>query len=844
MKVKTIIIVMLLLAGLKTVQAEVEFHLLWQAPGNVTGMDVSDLNEDGLQEILLATGYSYEKMINTPIGPSTALICEGLVSQFEPDGGLVWEKKLCKNDAASDPCYSNGCISYVYADTICTTTRKLIFVGCCYCGNSSVVRVYDTSGELLYELYDDDGAGNPIPFSGCIRAILADDIDADNCKEVIVATNLELFLYDTDCITCTIPPLPTYRTIDLPLANRPSGTIFDIIVVNFDDEALPTKEIVVAADEVTVYEHNLQLKWKYEIDTSRPVRALYAFDLDSDTAAHEIDQDPDLEPELIVGESWYVYVLDNMEQGNTNPADDQPDLKWEYSTSPYDVTAVYADKFSTPRSIMAGAATLVYVLDYNGSLLKNFNVSTEVRKLDAGDFDKNGQKELVVFSNNSISVFSTEGVLWTSSNFQGFYLIGEVLDVGLDGYPEMVGAYTLGLYVIGVKEVKLQKDSEADQLFNKAKELKDKGSLIEAMVYFEQARIKYEEAGNTFMAIQCQKLILECEKFMDTDRIVAAAVEELRNYDYEEAGYLFGQAADLYARVGNKNKMTQMRVLKETSEKLSEGYTTLLEAHALLIEEEWSKAGAEAVWARRSFEDVSSVFLTMSIESLYETLELEISAKIRECDEVKELSDKFIEAEALMEEANQNAADAERFFMNQQYSEARYAHEQTRDSYVKAAQVFDEIQIALGKRADGFRRDIADIEGKIKTLEESELYQTYGDVQTTQTIVTLQEKKTAYGELIDEYEELAESMEKKANECREKATRASNKAAESYSTWDRFLEYGKDALQPPASLAVGLACLIVVLIGVAAGKGRYVALGFLVLILIFLGVSALHFWGI
>lgn len=841
MKMK--IIVLMLLLGLGTVKAEIEFHLEWQVSGTLTDMYVSDLNEDGFSEILLATGQSHEKMLNTPTGPATAMVCEGVVSQFEPDGTLIWEEKLCKNSAASDPCYSDGCISAVYADSICITTSKLIFVGCCYCGTSSILRVYNAQGALLQELYYGlDLLGNPIPIPGCIRKILASDIDADNCKEIIVATNLELFIYDTDCFTCTIPTIPALRTVDLPVAARPSGMIYDFIVVNFDDDPNLTKEIVVAANEVTVYEHDLTLKWKYEIDPARPVRAVYAYDVDSDTAAHTIDQDPDLDPELIVGESWYIYVLDNIEYNNTNPADDDPNLKWEYSTSPYDVNTVYAGKFIGPRNVMGGSASLVHILDYNGTVLQTFNAPNEVRKLDTADFDKDGQNELIVFSNNYISVYSTTDIVWNSSNFQGSYIRGMVQDINLDGYTEIVAGYELGLYVVGVEELKAAVDSEADQLYDSGKTLMEKGNLVEAIIYFEQARAKYEEAENTFMVIQCQKQISECEKFMDTDRVTAAALEELRNYGYEQASYLFGEAANLYSKVGDKSKMSQMRVLKEASEKLWQAHTTLEEAHYLLLSKKYAEASVEATWAQHSFDDVSNLFLTISLDSVYETLKLEISARIRECDEITTLCSQIIEAENLKEEADQYNQDADRVFKNKQYSEARYSYQQAQDSYTEAAQALDEIQIALGKRQDSFRRDIQDIERKIKTLEQSDIYKTYGDTETVTAISTLQERITVYEDLIDEYEDLAEWMGREARNCRTKAATVSSLGGQSYSFSDMFFEYTRDILQPPTSFAVGLALLIVALVGLAVGKGRYVALAFLVLVLIFLAVSAFHLW--
>lgn len=838
MRVK--IAVVLLLLGLSMVRAEIQFHVAWQVSGDVIDVHVTDLNGDGYKEVLLGTGHSYEKVLGTPTGSVTAVICEGTLSQYGYNGALLWEKKVCKNSAASDPCYSDGCISAVYADNICTTTSKLLFTGCCYCGTSSIIRVHNANGVLLQELYDDDGAGNPVNIPGCVRKILVEDIDADNCKEIIAVTNLELFIYDTDCTTCTIPTLPTYRTRDLILADRPSGMIYDVIVMNFDDDPNPTKEIVVAADEVTVYEHDLTVKWKYEIDTARPVKAVHAFDIDSDTAAHEIDQDPDLEPELIVGESWYIYVLDNLEYGDTDPTNDDPDLKWEYSTSPYDVNTVAAGAFLGPRNVMGGSASLVYILDYNGGLLQTFSAPNEVRKVIPADFDKDRQNELTVFCNNYVSVFSSTGIVWSSGDFQGSFIDGTVTDMNLDGTPEIVTGYELGLYAVSVGELESKTSSEADNLYDSAKTLMEERDFVRAVVLFEQARGKYEKAGNTFMTIQCQKRISECEKFMDTDRLVAAALEELRNYGYENAGYLFGEAADLYAKMGDKSKMSQMRVLKEASEKLWQAYTMLEEAHYLLLSSEYTRAGVEATWANHSFEDVSTLFLTMSLDSLYGTLKLDISARIRECDEVIQLSAQLAEADTVKEKADQHAQDADRFFKTQQYAEARYAYEQAQTLYTTAAQALDEIQIALGKRADSFRRDIADVEGKINTLETSELYKTYEDIETSHIVSRLEEKKAVYNDLIDEYEDFAESVGRNARDCRSKAEKTFNQASQSYSFEDEFFAYTRTLLQPPTSIAVGLACLIVALVGLAAGKGRYIALVFLVLILIFLGVSALQ----
>ena len=401
-----------------------------------------------------------------------------------------------------------------------------------------------------------------------------------------------------------------------------------------------------------------------------------------------------------------------------------------------------------------------------------------------------------------------------------------------------MAGYTLGLYTVSVGELEAKKGSEADTLYESAKELMDKEDFVRAVVLFEQARTKYEETQNTFMDIQCQKRIIECEKFMDTDRLVAAALEELRNYGYENAGYLFSEAANLFAKMGDKSKMSQMRVLQEASETLWEAHTTLEEAHYLLLDTHYAQAGVEATWAANSFEDVSSLFLTMSLDSLYETLKLELSTRIRECEEVIKISDQLVEADTLRETADQHAHDADQYFKTQQYAKARYAYEQAQTLYTGTAKTFDEIQLALGKRADSFRRDIDDIERKINTLETSELYQTYEDIETAHIVSQLEEKKSVYNDLIDEYEDIAESIGRTARDCRSKAEKTYNQASQSYSFEDEFFEYARTLLQPPASIAIGLACLIVALLGLAAGKGRYIALVFLVLILIFLGVSA------
>jgi tetratricopeptide (TPR) repeat protein len=835
MKMKITII--LLLLTLSLVCAEVEFHLIWQVPGTLTDITISDLNEDGFHEILMSTGSSTEKVMNTPTGPSIAMVCEGTVSQYSSDGTLVWEKNVCKNSAATDPCYSNGCISTLSASNICTTTTQYILTGCCYCGTSSILRIYNSQGSLIQELYNDDGLGNPVPISGCIRKILAADIDADNCKEIIATTNLQLFIWDTDCTDCTIPTLPTYRTIDLPVAQRPSGTIYDVIVVNFDDDSIPTKEIVVAADEVTVYEHDFTLKWKYEIDASRPVRALAAYDLDSDTEAHAIDQDPDLDIELVVGESWYIYVLDNNEQNNTNPADDTPNLKWEHSTSPYDVNAVFAGAYVGKRNVVGGSATTVYVLDYNGTVLTTINAPSEVRWLDTADFDKDGQPELVTFCNGYVAVFSQEEMVWISENLQGTFIRGDALDTNLDGFPEIVAGYSTGLYVMGVQELTSTTDSEADQLYNMGKTLFDKGDLVNAVIYFEQARIKYEEAGNSFMAIQSQKKITECEKFMDTDRIVNAAMEELRNMGYERASYLFGEAADLYSRVGDKNKMSQMRILKEASGKLWQAHETLLEAHRLLLEEQYTEASVEAEWARHSYEDVSNLFLTLSVNSVYETLKLEISSKMRECDEISHICDQFLELESQLEQAESHHRDGDRSFSNELYAQAKSSYQQAANHYSGAAQGYEELHISLGKRVDGFQRAISDIDDKILILEESDIFESYQDMETSEIISNLQVQKAVYNDLIDEYEDLAGSVERTSRDCRNRASTTSNLSEQSYSFGEQIIEYGAGMLKPPTGIAVGLGLLIITLIGVAVGKGKYIALVLVILIMIFVGIT-------
>lgn len=841
------IVILLFLMGLVGVNAEITFHILWEASGNVTDIYVRDLTQDGYKEILLGTGESYETMVTTEKGSTTAIVCEGSVFQYEANGNLVWEKLLCKNSASKDPCYNNGCISALHADNICTTTSPLIFVGCCYCGTSSVIRVYNTEGVLIQELYDNyDASGNPVYIQGCVRKIITSDIDADNCKEIIVATNLDLFIYDPndiDCQTCTIPDIPNIRLPLPPNPDRPGGMIYDVIVVNFDDDPDPTKEIVVASEEVLVYENNLTLKWRYQIDPAHPVTSIYAYDLDSDTAAHTIDQDPDLEPELVVGESWYIYVLDNIEYGDTDPTNDDPDLKWEFSTSPYDVNTVHAGKFIQPRTVMGGSASLVYVIDYNGELLKTFNAPNEVRNLDLADFDMDGQNELVVFSNNYVSVFSTTKKIWTSQYIQGNYIDGVVADLNLDGYPEIVVGYASGIYVMGVGELESKTSSEADALFSSGKDLMDEGEFVRAVIYFEQARTKYQESGETFMTIQCQKKITECEKFMDIDRIVATAMEELRNFGYDEASYLFEEAANLYARINDRSKMSQMRVLQEASQKLWEAHDTLGEAHYMMLDEKWSEAKVEATWARHSFEDVSNVFLTMSLDSMYETLKLEILDRIRECDDVAQLCDQLIEASDYREKADEYARKGDQYFFNQQYTDARQLYEQAETAYAEAADLFDDIQVALGREANQFRREIDDIDHKIETLETSEIYETYEDIQTAQAVAGLKERKSEYQDLIKAYGDYAESVGRLARESRSKGSSVSIQIDQSYTLGDKFFEYIREVLQPPTSIAVGLACLIVALIGLAAGKGRYIALVFLILVLIFLGVSALHVTG-
>ena len=390
---------------------------------------------------------------------------------------------------------------------------------------------------------------------------------------------------------------------------------------------------------------------------------------------------------------------------------------------------------------------------------------------------------------------------------------------------------------MGVEELTSATDSEADLLYETGKTLFDKGDLVNAVIYFEQARIKYEEAGNTFMVIQSQKKITECEKFMDTDRVVTAAMEELRNYGYERASYLFGEAADLYSRVGEKSKMSQMRVLKEASEKLWQAHETLIDAHALLLDKKYTEASVEAGWARYAFEDVSTLFLTMSLDSLYETLKLEISSKMRECDEISDICTRFTTIESQIAAAENHYRDGNRFYSNEIYAQAKSSFDQSSELYLSAATDCDELQISLGKRADGFRRVISDIDNKIKILEQSDIYESYQDLETSQIIGTLQERKGVYEGLIDEYEDLAESVGRTARDCRNQASMGSTLSQQSYSFGEQVIEYGQSILRPPTGIAVGLGLLIVALIGVAVGKGKYVALVLVILIMIFVGIT-------
>ncbi|MFQ6087753.1 MAG: hypothetical protein ACE5K0_02480 [Candidatus Methanofastidiosia archaeon] len=779
--------ILLLVVALVASQTEL-FSLIWIYPSGdfeIKDIYTYDIDSDKKFETIVGLSKTYVKNVQIPDDPTTPedesgfgemKLCEGIVSVLDEEGEIIWTETpgdVFSPDDPFDPspCAEDGCVTVIHSDDLCGTGGSLVFVGVTYCENTtSYVVVLDSNGKNVSTA---NGYLRLGPMSGSILKIITSDLNADNCKDLIVATTTTVHVFYTGCPACTLSKTPDW-------SYTPGGIIYDVEVVDLDDEDLPLKEIVIGADKVHVLEHNGSVKWIYEIDPNLPVKALYIYDLDSNLPA---DPDSDLEPEIIVGESWYIYVLDDLAlpqnpliqlnlvsgvsgtlvtvygsgfganeenivlyfdtlpvaptpvmlepipptlsgtiagsvkaDGNGNftatfsvpssvgtvsvgpstyivdaggaltsaasvpdiafkipasgptlnlypysgdvsdvitvigknffPGEDvtitydddplnppaptaltltpvfptqsgsapgtvksdingtfqarfqipalpvgyyfidasqastpassvpdeilkipsdalfpippmptKPNLKWKYETPPSEVRVIYAGNFISSRNVVVASHYSVYVLDSGGSLLLKFDNKQAVSGLKLKDLTKDGFNELIVSSNNYLSVYNTLG-----ESIWNFDLVDNSVktlaeDLNLDGFPEIVSGFSRSVYTFATG---ITGTLSAHEALSKGKLAFGLSKYQDALTYLLTALTKFKELGDTQKVQEVEALIAKAEKYLDAADVLKEADELFSQKKYEKAKSKYGEAKSLYLNLAEISKVSEI----------------------------------------------------------------------------------------------------------------------------------------------------------------------------------------------------------------------------------------------------------------------------------------------
>ncbi|MEA1992905.1 MAG: VCBS repeat-containing protein [Euryarchaeota archaeon] len=451
----------------------------YQTKEKVYDFQIMDYNGDGKEEIAIGSDFLYIVDFDG-----------NLLKKFEyPALGFDFSKVFLVSSFALGGKDSGYLIDY-YGNlkAECIIDGDLKF---------SLIRDIDSDArkEMIFatenEIYLFYRNGNPkhsrsIPE---IKKIESEDIDGDGNLEVIVAAD-KFYVLDKDFNTLW------YCCTDTN----------DFLLHDFDGDGL--KEIVIAGDELRFYKKNGLMYWKIPLD--KEAVDVFLGDYNSDGT-----------DDIVVLDKYAIAAYDK-----------EGTKIWEfgYPTSK-DLKTVYIGDLDGDETneIILGAGNHIAVLQGEETLAQYSTTYTndEIFKIHARDLNGDGKKEILASSWRFLNVFTYEKQEPKEE---------EKEEEETEEKEE--------------EEVDLEaKKEQAQSLYNNAGDLFNNKEYTKAKDNFVQAKSLYEEIGDTDMTDVCDIFISKAYKGINGGKHWDSANEKEKNEDYEGAIEEYEKAKEFYVEV-------------------------------------------------------------------------------------------------------------------------------------------------------------------------------------------------------------------------------------------------------------------------------------------------------
>ena len=433
------------------------------------------------------------------------LFLASLASSSELSMGLKWEKEL------DDPVTAVE-IADIDGDgkkEIVAAMSETRFIAGMLAGSGKIY-VLDLDGNILNESSALIGPPSDI--------LVVDDLDANGTSEIILGIYSHSHVLDSGCKLMFKPYVGKGRIIE------------SVKTADLDGDGL--KEIVITAvsdnqnqNGVYVFDNTGKRKW-----TKGTKGRSYSFAI--------ADLNNDGRPEVVVGttlgngpissSTGYISVLNSsggeifnnrMERGGivsvavadldndgtgeilagSWPAlsvfDHEGNSKWNYTTGGRVNALTAQDLNNDGNKEVIIASNDVYVLDNEGKLLCENSAGSEVYALEIKDLDGDGRAEILVGSDRLYILDNECNEVWNYRTDLSVKSIS-VDDLDNDGYYEVaVGSLDRKLYVFGSKEHVM--GSSAEDSYSEAQKLYLAGKHELALNYSRNAKELYQQLGDS-----------------------------------------------------------------------------------------------------------------------------------------------------------------------------------------------------------------------------------------------------------------------------------------------------------------------------------------------------------
>lgn len=162
--------------------------------------------------------------------------------------------------------------------------------------------------------------------------------------------------------------------------------------------------------------------------------------------------------------------------------------------------------------------------------------------------------------------------------------------------------------------------------FNEAVKYFDAGEYAKAKEAFEEAKKKFAALNNAEMVKKSEEMMLKSSRGSEALGLFALGSEQFKSKEFARAKATISQAKQVFADLGNSQKVEELQVLIEKIEKYVLAYSKYAEAEAAFNREEYEKSrdafsGAKVLFAELGDDEMSRKSGEMAEKSISEIKE-------------------------------------------------------------------------------------------------------------------------------------------------------------------------------------------------------------------------------